>query len=298
MRFFPLLLTTALLMPVSGLAQSPSRTKRHLKPLRRHAPPRAVPAPVRPLEIAPVSVSPPEIRPAPAKPSLLAQAQTRALTYLDELPDFITTQITRRLALIRGEWKPIDVLETAVNYEHGKGETTRLLSVNGNRPDESYRRGKGAKAVGVFSSQLPTLFRQSSQTVFTETDVELYRGRNCRIYRYTVPKSNSGYELNATVNGKTPVVLTVGYSGRIWIDVETGYPLRVEKSADDIPPDFPLSNAEVVVEYDWVTISGEKYWLPIRSESVVELRENRRLYLNVTEFRNYRKFDGDVKMVD
>lgn len=288
MRLLPMLLTVTLLMPVSGLAQSPARTKRNLKPLRRTAPPKAGVLPVKPSEVAP----------GPVRPSVLALAQARALTYLDELPDFITTQTTRRLVLVRGEWELLDILEMAVNYEHDRGETTRLLSVNGNRPDESYHKAKGAKTVGVFSLQLPTLFRPSSQTVFTETDVEAYRGRNCRVYRYTVPKSNSSYELNATLDGKSPNVMTVGYSGRIWIDGETGYPLRVEKFADDIPSDFPISNAEVVVEYDWVTISGEKYWLPVKSESVVELSENRRLYLNVTEFRNYRKFDGEVKVVD
>lgn len=297
MRLFPLLLTTALLMPVSGLAQSPARTKRPARSPKRAAPPHIVPTLTQPPEVAPTLAQPAKNAPT-ANPPLLALARARALTYLDELPNFITTQITRRSVFIRGEWQPIDVLETTVNYERGTGETTRLISVNGNRPDDAYRKGKGAKAVGVLSSQLPTLFRPSSQTTFVETEAELYRGRPCRIYRYSVAKANSSYQLSALLNKKPPVVLTVGYSGRIWLDGETGYPLRVEKFADDIPPDFPISKAEVTVEYDWVTISGEQHWLPVTSESLTELTENRRLYLNVTEFRDYRKYDGDVKVVD
>jgi hypothetical protein len=265
MRLLPFLLTTALLMPVPGLAQSSARLS----------------------EVAPT-----------ATPPLLAMARARALTYLDELPNFIATQITQRSVLIRGEWQLVDVLEMTVNYERGTGETTRLVSVNGNRPDDVHRKGKGAKAMGVLSSQFPTLFGPAAQTIFVETGVESYRGRDCQVYRYTVAKANSGYLLNATLNAKPATVLMVGYSGHIWLDRETGYPLRVEKFADDIPPDFPISNTEVVVEYDWVSISGEQHWLPVKSESIVELSENRRLYLNVTEFRNYRKFDGDVKVMD
>jgi hypothetical protein len=283
-----MLLTVALLAPVTSLAQSPARTKRNVKPLRRTTPPKAGAAPV----------NPPETTPPPVAPSVLALAKTRALIYLDELPDFIATQTTRRSVLVHGAWEPIDELEITVNYQRGKGETTHLVSVNGNRPDESYRKSWGAKAVGVFSFQFSTLFQPSSKTVFTEAGVEVYRGRDCRIYAYAVPKASSSYQLTANMTGNSPAVLTVGHSGRMWIDAKTGHPLRVEKIADDISPDFPLSNAEVVVEYDWVTISGEKYWLPVKSESVVELRENRRLYLNVTEFRDYRKFDGEVKVLD
>jgi hypothetical protein len=281
-----MLLTVALLAPVTGLAQSPARTKRNAKPLRRTAPPPAAP------------VNPPKTAAPPVTPSVLALARVRALTYLDELPDFIATQTIRRSVLVRGAWEPIDELEIAVNYQHGKGETTRLVSVNGNRPGDSHHKHLGAKAVGAFSFQLPTLFQPSSKTVFTEAGAETYRDRDCRIYAYAVPKASSSYTLTANLTGDSPAVLTVGHSGRMWIDAKTGHPLRVEKIADDISPDFPISNSEVAVEYDWVTISGEKYWLPVKSESVIELRENRKLYLNVTEFRNYRKFDGDVKVLD
>ncbi len=233
-----------------------------------------------------------------AELSLLEQSRDCALTHLDDLPDFIATQITRRSWLSGGEWHLMDVLEMTISYEHGAGEKTRLVSVNGLPPNQAYRNAPGAKAVGVFSLQWVTLFQPTTHATFAPDGDDWYRERHCRTYRFAVPRPSSTYKLAASLNGKPSQFTIVGYSGRMWLDVETGYPLRIEKVADDIPSDFPISGAETVAEYDWITISGKRFWLPVQSESFVELSSDRRRFLNVTEFRNYRKFDGDVKVVD
>jgi hypothetical protein len=52
------------------------------------------------------------------------------------------------------------------------------------------------------------------------------------------------------------------------------------------------------VEYDWREVSGKRYWLPIKAEVIHGSDRYRTYFRNVIEFRDYRKFDGDVKILD
>ena len=88
----------------------------------------------------------------------------------------------------------------------------------------------------------------------------------------------------------------VGYSGSVWIDTESKYVLRIEESSNEIPAGFPVTLSENAVEYDWATIGGQRYLLPVRAEVLLG-RDSQRVYSrNVIEFRDYRKFEGKIKL--
>lgn len=233
-----------------------------------------------------------------AKLPLLEQARAAALGALDELPDFTASQTIRRSTLVRGKWELRDTLETKVSYENRSGEKVQLISIDGRPTNRTYDDVGGSTSVGSFSSQLAAPLQPSSNGKFTETGGERYRGRDCAIYQFTVPQASSSYELHAVIEGGPEKVITIGYSGRMWIDRETKRILRVEQEAENIPPGFPMTQSEVTVDYDWVTISGQRYWMPIRAESLQGFGAYNQSFLNVTEFRDYRKFEGDVKVVD
>lgn len=229
---------------------------------------------------------------------LLDQAREFALASLGELPDFLADQTIRRSTLIRGAWQHRDLLETTVSYEQEVGEKIRLVSVDGQPTAKTYEDVGGTTNVGTFSWHVTAPFQPSANAEFLETAGERYRGRDCAIFHYKVLKVNSKYKLRAGIAGTPETEAIVGYSGRMWIDRETKFVLRVEMISEDIPPDFPMSHSEVVVDYDWVTISGRRFWMPVNAEALAEFPKQGQTFLNVIDFRNYRKFEGQIQVVD
>jgi hypothetical protein len=73
--------------------------------------------------------------------------------------------------------------------------------------------------------------------------------------------------------------------------------LRLRQFAEDIQPGFPITTAERAVEFDWITLDGQRYLLPVYAEVILG-NDLKRYYLrNVIELRNYHKFDTDLKIL-
>lgn len=229
---------------------------------------------------------------------LIEQARFYALRSADDLPDFIVTQIIRRMVRDgRGQWQMRDILETEVRVEGGR-ERVELLSINGRATGRRFEEVGGATSVGDFSGQLAAPFLPSTNSRFREAKRERYRGRSCRVYDFVVPQANSGYTLTVRLSDGRPQRIQVGYQGSLWIDEDTKRVLRIEHTATDIPPGFPMSQVESAVDYDWVTILGKAYWMPLTAETIQVSDAYRQAFRNISEFRNYRKFEGDIKIIE
>jgi hypothetical protein len=76
--------------------------------------------------------------------------------------------------------------------------------------------------------------------------------------------------------------------------------LKVESEATAIPPDFPCPTAKRNIDYDWVTISAEKYLLPLLSDVRLTIRDRGKIYetRNVIRFKNYQKYGSEVIIRD
>lgn len=241
---------------------------------------------------------------------VLDKARERARAYVADLPDFIASETITRSVLTSGKWRDIDTMETVLSYEHGRGEKIRLVSINGHPPESPNHDARGATTIGMVSSQLTSPFRPEANTTFEYIGRDRYRDRNCLVFSYVVPRRNSDYELTIATPTHLRQSAVVPFSGRIWIERDSGYALRVEKVAEGIPEDFPITDAEAIVEYDWVVIGENRFWLPKRAESLTGYAPDptgkhkildpvkREVYLNITRFHDYRKFEADVKMVD
>lgn len=192
------------------------------------------------------------------------------------------------------DWIRQDVLEIALTYRMGHGEEFKLLRINGAPSRLTYEQVGGSTSTGELGSLLGALFVPQSKTEFKEAGREKLRNRETVIYDFKVRTPNSRSEITDSNSGRT---IISGYQGSVWIDIEKGHVLRVELSHDDIPPGFPITVAENSVDYDWVTIAGERYLLPIHAE--VLLGSDRASYYsrNVIEFRNYRRFEAELRVV-
>lgn len=239
---------------------------------------------------------------------LLERTRNVTLAAANAMPDFVVKQIIRRSVAYgtTANWIPQDNLTIAVGYRANVGEEYKVLTVNGMPAgpevqasrDYSKYAPKGASSSGVeYISALADIFKPESKTEFRMVDTDLIQSRRTVIYEYTVEKDYSQLTLSLADTGARTVV---GSRGRLWIDRELDRVLRFEQIATQIPPDFPITAARSLIDYDWVTINERKYLLPTHSE-ILLTTVNPKFVLqsrNDVRFRGYQKFGAELKVID
>jgi hypothetical protein len=241
---------------------------------------------------------------------LLERTRKATLGAAEKMPDYLVKQmITRSHAFgDTSNWQVADRLSIAVSYRQTLGEQYKLLSVNGQAPNEEEREGSsygdklgGTTSSGEYVSMLALLFHPDTHAEFNMADTDSLRGRRTVVYEYLVKKEFSRQTLKFQENITSPSMETVvGYRGRIWIDRENNRVLRLETISTEIPANFPITAASWLIDYDWVTINEVEHLLP--SRAVIELSSHlgsqREQTRNDILFRGYRKFGAEVKIID
>jgi hypothetical protein len=238
---------------------------------------------------------------------LLDRTRTATLAAAAAMPDFLVKQLIRRSRAYgtTNNWIPQDNLTIAVGYRANAGEEYKVLAVNGMPLGQEARQTRdyskdvapGASSSGVeYISAVADVFKPESKTEFKVADTDLIQGRRTLVFEYQIEKPFSQLTLRAGDTAST----TVGSRGRVWIDRETNRVLRFEQIATEIPGDFPITAASTVIDYDWVTISENKYLLPTHSE-ILLTNTNRSMSIqsrNEIRFRSYQKFGAELKVID
>ena len=236
---------------------------------------------------------------------VLENATKKTLEAVEEMPDFVVKQQIQRSVGYAGtgNFRNQDRLLVAVSYRASGEENYKLLSVNGILQTDpvtkrSYEEAGGTSSTGEFVSMLATIFKPESQTKFELVATDLIRGRNTLIYDFSIDRDRAKQTVTAT--GYSSQSTITGMTGRLWIDRENGRVLRIDSEATEIPAAFPISAARRNIDYDWVTIAGEKYLLPLLSDVRVTIREKGKLYetRNVIRFKDYQKYGTDVVILD
>ena len=232
-----------------------------------------------------------------AKLSLWEQAREHAADFIEELPNFIVTQLVTRSVRQpdQKDWQDEDKLEVEMSYHEKSGEKFKLIKKNGKETTLSYSNVGGATSTGEFGSVLVGIFAEQSKAEFKEIRKETLRGHATTVFEYKVKKGNSSLTITDSTSRRTT---TAASEGLVWIETATARVLRVEQSATDIQRNFPVTLVESAIDYDWVTIAADiKFLLPISAEVLMGSDIERRYSRNAIEFRGYRMFDSDVKIV-
>jgi len=239
---------------------------------------------------------------------LLDRTRNVTLAAANAMPDFLVKQIIKRSVAYgsTANWIPQDNLTLAVGYRANQGEEYKLLTINGMpagpdvqaSSDYSKYVPKGASSSGVeYISALADVFKPESKAEFKLVDTDTIQTRRTVVYEYTIKKDNSQLSLSLADTGARAIV---GSRGRLWIDRELDRVLRFEQIATEIPPDFPITAASSLIDYDWVSINERKYLLPTHSE-ILLTTVNPKFVLqsrNDVRFRSYQKFGAELKVVD
>ena len=169
-----------------------------------------------------------------------------------------------------------------------------LTKMDGKPSTLKYENLGGSTSTGEFGSLMTAAFAPQSKAEFKEVRKETFHNRQTVVYDFKVKKA---FSANQITDKSTFQTVTAAYQGTVWIDVETKRVLRIEQAAEGMPPNFSITLAENAVEYDWVKIADQPYLLPVRAEVLLGSDRDRYYNRNVIEFRNYRKFDTDIKFL-
>ena len=233
-------------------------------------------------------------RPVTGDP-LIAKAREMVFDFIDNLPNFVCDQITKRYEShkIQTNWKFKDRLEVELLFLSGK-EDYRNVRHNGKPLKKGSPEDSGQWSTGEFGSLLASLFHPQTTTKFKYRSTSTAAGVEARVYEYSVPKAASQWEIRMGYSVKP------SYSGAVWIDPSSGSVLRVEMGTKSLPAGYPVDKVETIVDYNWVLIGGAKYVMPVKSDNLACQTGTFDCTKNEIEFKNYRKFavESNVLAVD
>ncbi len=228
----------------------------------------------------------------PGRPELLVRAYEVAVDFDASLPNFVCDEIVDRFESKSKppKWKKQDRVEVELMYVNGK-EDYRNFRINGKPLRSGAPEETGLWSAGDWGTTLLEVLSPNSKATFTPRppakERDVIAGIEALVYDLRVQRENSLW----TIRLGDPV--KPGFSGSIWVDPKTARVLRIEKQTRSLPASHPFDTIEMIVEYGWVTIGGEKFLLPLSSSNLGCQRYSDRCVRNDLQFTNYRKFAAE-----
>jgi len=227
-------------------------------------------------------------------PEFLDKTRGKALGYTEQLPNFICTQITQRFVrFLPGGWRQDDNFVAELSYYDGREHYKVLTVANKIATDMTIEKMSGTTSTGEFGTSLRELFDPSTRASFRLEGADQSNGHDTVRLGFQVSLETSKYTI--TYNKERTIV--AGYRGRCWVDSASHNVVRLESKAINIPESFPVTRAESSVDYDLAEIAGIKYWLPVHAEVILAEGATKIQTKNVIEFKKYRKFGAEIKIV-
>ncbi|HEY6490828.1 MAG: hypothetical protein WCC26_10950 [Terracidiphilus sp.] len=252
--------------------------------------------PAGPLVIS-ASAHPIERPPDEQLKTFLAEAAQFANSYWDSLPNFTCQQVTERFggSSSGNKWEQIDKITGQLNYFDHQEDWEFQEYEKDHKTSHDVRSDpeRGISGFGIFGGVIRGLFRPASKAEISWFENDAFGNGTVQVFQYRVAKENSNLFLRAS---PTQVVL-VGYHGMVYIDSATGEVRRITQIADDVPKRYPIYETLVSTDYDYVSIGGQKYLLPIAAQIVLRERRRGRLELNQVRFGDFHRFRSTSRIL-
>jgi hypothetical protein len=230
---------------------------------------------------------------ASADDPLIEKARAATFEFSDRLPNFICQEYMSRYSRYSdlSGWQPLDVISAEIIYEGGQ-ETYRNLKINDRPTDKKMTELSGSWSTGEFATTLNDLFHPSTGARFRPAGASVPPEPAGQVYDFDVQKENSHWHVQIGEQSTIPA-----YHGSVWIDPATSRVLRVEIQARNLPSSFAMDAVESAVDYAWVRIGTDSVLLPSHAESLGCQRGTKSCSRNIIDFRNYRKYTADSKII-
>ncbi len=164
--------------------------------------------------------------------------------------------------------------------------------MNGQPTQESWAALGGDISTGEFGSLLRSLL-QNPDSDFQFIKEDRVGGAPAAEYAFHISRAQSDWKILSDYQFVVPE-----YSGRIWFDRSSNRILRIERAAEGIPSAFPLRSVEVDVTFGEIKLgSSDTYLLPLQAETRVCVRDRQECRRKTIDFRDYRKFTAESKIL-
>ncbi len=239
----------------------------------------------------PAAVPIPPLDPADQE-KVLQEMREYAMDYSSHLPNYICEQVVKR-SVSRGgpDWHLMDTVQIKLTYFEQREKYEVVMQNNRMVNNVSYESLQGATSEGEFGSMMKAIFEPGTLTQFQWERWGTLRGKRVHVFSYRVAQPNSNWTITYEKNDH----IVPGYHGLIYADKEFPSIMRITLEADDIPASFPVQRAKTLLDYDFVDISGHQFVLPLYSQ--LEMRTSGELSKNETQFRLYRKYEAESKII-
>lgn len=229
--------------------------------------------------------------------SILADATRYAMDYRESLPNFMCEEVTDRSISLDGArtWKHKDTITGVLTYlDHVEDWSFLETEQDGHKShiDEDTESDKGISSAGLFGSVISGLFRPSSKAEIVWKETGVLGDGTVQVFDYRVAQPYSNLNLRVSSTD----VITVGYHGQVYIDSKTHSVRRITEVADDVPRKYPIHATLVSADYDYVSIGGHDYLMPIGAQ--VMLKKGRHeTDLNQIGFRDFHRFGSTARIL-
>jgi hypothetical protein len=210
----------------------------------------------------------------------------------DPLPNFTCVEMTDRSvdSSGNGRWRHKDTFAELLRYVDN-AETRTMLRVNGQHTDAQRSDLNGPLSQGEFGGVLKAVFSPSSKADFQYKETDSLGTGTVQVLKYHVAQANSMFSLSDSNRQ-----MNVGFHGLVYVDSTTRSVRRITLEAEGVPKNFALQSTAITVDYDYVAIGAHDYLVPIRA-SVSLTQGKREAILNEIEFRNYRRYAAQAKII-
>ncbi|HZP23727.1 MAG TPA: hypothetical protein VFB04_09785, partial [Terriglobales bacterium] len=182
---------------------------------------------------------------------LVSKLCTFALTYRQQLPDFIAQQtITARGA------KSSTVMTEQVVFRQGR-EYYSQLNINGKAAQPGFPaelpRNVRFTSAGEFGSMLVDLFRTPGTTEFSFRRSATLQKVPVIVYEFHVPREKNSFW---TVRDVGQTTILPEFQGELWLDRKTGHLLREKLEPVHLPSNWRVGSIKTVTDYAMTIVSG------------------------------------------
>ena len=242
---------------------------------------------------APEALKPIPIPSAEEQGVILEEVRKYALGYSQNLPDFICTEVERRLGappVTAGspDWRQLDELTKRLSYFEQKEDYRLIMHNNSLASSEDVKSVGGSQSFGDFGSMMRQVFEPVTEARFDWDAWHTLRGQRVMSFKYSVALERSRYHIQY---GHDRDIVTA-YHGWFDVDPKTRVILRIAVVADNIPADYPVKSASDILDYTYQDLSGQTFLLP--SSADIDMSVGNYMTRNHKEFRIYRKYSADA----
>ena len=236
----------------------------------------------------PVAVPPPPPD-SVEQAKIIDEAREYVMNYTNSLPNFICLQVTRRdvdRAGTGSSWYHLDTITSRLSYNDRHEDYVVVMKNDEPVTNVKMEQLGGTVSAGEFGTMMSQIFDPESHADFSWDHWATLRGRRSYAFAYDIAQEYSRYHMKETDTGQEVVP---AYRGLVYIDRDTKMVTKITLNPYNIPSDFPVHDAHESLDYDFQSISGTQYMLPLKA--VLTSKLSRYTTKNDIEFRKYGKFE-------